>query len=162
MAHSKKQTRLGRQTGAALMTALVMLTVVTMLALTSLGTNTLEEKMASNSQEVNRAFQTAETGLKKAFDDDDAFNIVNLVDDNGTPYDPTDDIYDYSEMDIPVGPYVADTDFAAYFRQKTIPKRGSGWDTSMAFYHFDVISNGETQTGASTILHAGAYQVGKR
>lgn len=151
----------GRQQGAALVTALVMLTVVTMLALTSLGTNTLEEKMASNSQEVNRAFQTAESGLQIAFADDDAFNIVNLVDDNGTPYDPTDDIYDFADSED-VGLYNAETDFAAFFNQKTIPKRGSGWDTSMAFYHFDVISNGETQTGASTILHAGAYQVGKR
>ncbi|MFT4563856.1 MAG: Tfp pilus assembly protein PilX, partial [Gammaproteobacteria bacterium] len=36
--------------GAALVTALVLLTVVTMLAITSMGTNTLEEKMAANSQ----------------------------------------------------------------------------------------------------------------
>ena len=117
MTHSIDELRYDRQHGAALITALVMLTVVTMLALTSLGTNTLEEKMASNSQEVNRAFQTAEAGLAKAFDDDDAFNIVNLVDDNGTPYDPTDDIYDFSFSDNDVGPYSADTDFAAYFRQ---------------------------------------------
>lgn len=148
--------------GAALVTALVLLTVVTMLAITSMGTNTLEEKMAANSQEVNRAFQTAEVGLEKVFDDDGAFNIVNLVDDNGTPYNPTDDIYDYAFSDNDVGPYSADTDYAAYFRQKTIPKRGSGWDTKAAFYHFDVIANGETVSGASTILHAGAYQVGKR
>ena len=162
MPHLITQSRHDRQHGAALITALVMLTVVTMLALTSLGTNRLEEKMASNSQEINRAFQTAETGLQRALDDDDTFNIVNDVDDNGTPYDPTDDIYDFSEIDIPVGPYAAETDFSAYFRQETIPKRGSGWDTSTAFYHFDVISNGATQTGASTILHAGAYQVGER
>ncbi|MDA0822197.1 MAG: PilX N-terminal domain-containing pilus assembly protein [Proteobacteria bacterium] len=148
--------------GAALVTSLVLLTVVTMLAITSMGTNTLEEKMAANSQEVNRAFQTAETGLQKVFEDSDAFNIVNLVDDNGTPYDPSDDIYDYEFSDNDVGPYSADTEYAAFFRQKTIPKRGSGWDTKAAFYHFDVVANGETESGASTILHAGAYQVGKR
>jgi len=150
------------QCGAALITALVLLTVVTMLAIASMGTTSLEEKMAANSQEVNRAFQTAEAGLEKAFQDDDAFNIVNLVDTNGTPYDPTDDIYDYTGSDHNVGSYDAETDYAAYFKQKTIPKRGSGWDTSMAFYHFDVISRGKTATGAATVLHAGAYQVGKR
>ena len=162
MLHSITQLRHDRQHGAALVTALVMLTVVTMLALTSLSTSTLEEKMASNSQEVNRAFQTAETGLQRAVDDDNSFNIANTVSDNGTPYDPTDDIYDFSQINILIGPYAANTDFAAYFRQKTIPKRGTGWDTSTAFYHFDVISNGETQTGASATLHAGAYQVGQR
>ncbi|MGR9089576.1 MAG: pilus assembly PilX family protein [Gammaproteobacteria bacterium] len=148
--------------GAALITALVMLTIVTMLAIASMGTASLEEKMAANSQEVNRAFQTAETGLEKAFQDDDAFNIVNLRDNNGTPYDPTDDIYDYTGSDNDVGLYGAETNFAAFFRQKTIPKRGSGWDTSMAFYHFDVVSEGRTNAGVSTVLHAGAYQVGKR
>ncbi|MGR8950650.1 MAG: pilus assembly PilX family protein [Gammaproteobacteria bacterium] len=154
--------RIAHQGGAALVTALVLLTVVTMLALTSLGTNTLEEKMAANSQEVNRAFQTAESGLKKAFLDDTAFNIVNLYDDNGTPYDPTDDIFDYIQVDNDVGTYSADTRYAAYFKQKTVPKRGSGWDVSMAFYHFDVVSEGKTNSGAVTTLHAGAYQVGKR
>ena len=151
-----------QQRGAALITALVFLTVLTLLAIASMGTNTLEEKMAANAQEVNRAFQTAETGLRLAFDDDTAFNTTNALDDNGTPFNPADDIYDFSGVDADVGDYSADTQFAAYFQQKTIPQRGSGWDTSMAFYHFDLISRGDTETGASTTLHAGAYQVGKK
>ena len=150
------------QSGAALVTALVLLTIVTLLAITSMGTNTLEEKMAANSQEVNRAFQTAETGLRLAFADDTAFNTGNALDDNGTPFNPADDIYDFSGTDTGVGDYSADTDFGSYFRQKTIPKRGSGWDTTMAFYHFDLVSKGRTESGASTTLHAGAYQVGKK
>ena len=150
------------QNGVALVTALVLLTVVTMLAITSMGTNILEEKMAANLQEVNRAFQTAESGLAKALEDDAAFNIVNLVDDNDTPFYPSDDIYDFNGSDADLGDYSADTNFAVYFRQKTVPKRGSGWDTDTAFYHFDVVSQGETGSGAATTLHAGAYQVGQR
>ncbi len=151
-----------RQCGAALITALVFLTILTMLALASMGTNTLEEEMASNSQEVNRAFQTAETGLRLAFSDDAAFNTANSLDDNGTPFNPADDIYDFSGSDNTLWYPPAETEYGAYFRQKTIPARGSGWDTSMAFYHFDLVSRGDTQTGASTTLHAGAYQVGKK
>jgi len=150
------------QSGAALVTSLILLTVVTLLAITSMSTNTLEEKMASNSQEMNRAFQTAETGLAKILADDDAFNTTNSVDDNGTPFDPSDDIYDYTTTDSAVGPYTAETVYNAEFRQKTIPKRGTGWDTSMAFYHFDLGSRGITETGVSAEHHAGAYQVGKK
>lgn len=150
------------QQGAALVTSLILLTVVTLLAITSMSTNTLEEKMASNSQEMNRAFQTAETGLAKILADDDAFNTTNSVDDNGTPFNPTDDIYDFTSTDNDVGPYSADTVYTAEYRQKTIPKRGTGWDTSMAFYHFDLAARGITASGVTAAHHAGAYQVGKK
>lgn len=148
--------------GAALVTALVLLTIMTLLAITSMGTNTLEEKMAANSQEVNRAFQTAETGLRAIMDTDAAFDTANSVNDGGTPFDPTDDVYVFTDNDPAVGSYTANTVYTAVFRQQTIPKRGSGWDTSMAFYHFDLAASGATVTGVSTMLHAGAYQVGKR
>ncbi len=157
------------QRGAALVTALVLLTILTLLAITSMGTNMLEEKMASNAQEVNRAFQTAETGIAKILADDDAFNTNNQVNDNGTPFDPTDDVYDFTSVDVEVGAYSADVEYTANFRQKTIPKRGSGWDTSMAFYHFDLGAAavtagpaGGSGSNISTALHAGAYQVGKK
>lgn len=154
---------LRNQRGAALVTALVLLTIVTLLAITSMGTNTLEEKMAANSQEVNRAFQTAETGLAKVLADDTAFNTNNKVNDGGTPFDPTDDVYDFTAIDTDVGDqYHAETEYTANFRQKTIPKRGTGWDTTMAFYHFDLGATGTTQSGVRAAVHAGAYQVGKK
>ena len=152
------------ESGAALVTSLVLLTVVTLLAITSMSTNTLEEKMASNSQEVNRAFQTAETGLAKILADDAAFNTTNSVDDKGTPFNPADDVYDYTFTDSTVGDgyYAAETIYNAEYRQKTIPKRGTGWDTTLAFYHFDLAARGITTTGVTAEHHAGAYQVGKK
>ncbi len=159
---NKHGTVMESQRGAALVTALILLTVLTLLALTSMSTTSLEEKMAANTQEVNRAFQAAESGLRLAFSDDSAFNTTNALDDNGTPFNPADDIYDFNGQDVDIGTYSADTEYGAYFQQKTIPKRGSGWDTSMAFYHFDLVSRGDTETGISTTLHAGAYQVGKK
>ncbi len=159
-----------RQHGAALVTALVMMTIMTLLAITSMSTNTLEEKMAANSQEVNRAFQTAETGLARILADDNAFDTANSVDDNGTPFNRADDVYDYVITDTVVAThYSAQTRYTAEYRQQTPPKRGSGWDTSMSFYHFDLGATGATNiglstasTGVSTALHAGAYQVAKK
>ena len=69
--------RINSQKGAALITALVMLVILTMLGLSSIMTNTMNERMAANSQEVNRAFQAAETGLDLGYADADSFNINN-------------------------------------------------------------------------------------
>jgi hypothetical protein len=147
-------TSMQNQKGAVLITALMFLVILTLLALTSMNTNTLEEKMAANSQEINRAFQTAETGLDLAMDDDDAFTTSNTADLDGTASDP----YDKSMTNI--GGYGADVDYNAVYRQKTRPPRGSQWDQSFALYHFDMSATGRTQSGATTTIHGGAYQVG--
>jgi len=142
------------QDGAVLITALIFLVILTLLALTSMNTNTLEEKMAANSQEINRAFQTAETGLDLAINDDDAFTTANKEELDGT----AGDLYDKSLTNI--GTYGAEVDYNAVYRQKTRPPRGSQWDQSFALYHFDMSATGSTQSGAMTKIHGGAYQVG--
>ena len=155
MRYHTSQNRSNTQQGAALITALIFLVILTLLAITSMSTNTLEEKMAANSQEINRAFQTAETGLKLAFTDEAAFSTANTKTTDGTVDDP----YDKEENDI--GDYAAATAYNAVFRQETKPPRGSGWDSTMSFYYFDLSSTGSTASGATTTLHSGAYQVGK-
>lgn len=54
------------QRGAALIVALTILIVMTLIGVTSMRTTTLEEKMAGNLQDRNRAFQAAETALRDA------------------------------------------------------------------------------------------------
>jgi Tfp pilus assembly protein PilX len=138
------------QRGAALITALVLLVILTMLGLSSMSTNTMEERMAANSQEKNRAFQAAESGLELAFANVDSFNINNTVD---NPLTGTDANF---------GPYNATVTYAAGFRQETPPRRGSGWDTNYALFHFDVSSTANTAGGSTKTIHAGSYQVGKK
>lgn len=57
------------QTGTVLVVAMILLLVLTMLGVTALNTTSMEERMASNSQEQARAFQAAETGVSKGFFD---------------------------------------------------------------------------------------------
>lgn len=150
-----------KQSGAILITALVMLVILTMLGLSTMSTSTLEEKMAANSQEINRAFQTAETGLEIAMTDQNAFTTTNVVDDNGTVDDYTDDIYAYENTNSSLSNYGASVTYKAEYRQKTSPPRGSGWDASTyAYYYFDLSGTGSTPSGASAEVHGGAYQVG--
>lgn len=52
-----------RQRGVALIVALIFLLLMNILAVTALGTTTLEERMASNMSDKNIAFQSAESAL---------------------------------------------------------------------------------------------------
>jgi type IV pilus assembly protein PilX len=52
-----------RQQGVALIVALVFLLLMNILAITALGTTTLEERMARNLSDKNIAFQSAESAL---------------------------------------------------------------------------------------------------
>ena len=54
------------QHGAALVTGLVLLVVITVLAISSINSATTELAMARNDMNYERAFQAAETGLEQA------------------------------------------------------------------------------------------------
>lgn len=144
------------QRGAALLTALVFLVILTMLGISSMNTNILEERMAANSQEVNRVFQAAETGIDTVYDDADAFMTTNVSDLDGTASDT------YAKPAVAVGDYNISVEYNSIYRQMTAPPRGSGWDATMAYYHFDLTADATSPSGATTSLHAGAYQVGRR
>lgn len=55
-----------RQRGVALIMALVFLTLLTIIGVTSMSTSSLEEKMATNTRDRNLAFESAETALVAA------------------------------------------------------------------------------------------------
>lgn len=55
-----------RQAGAALITSLIFLTVLTILGMSTLGTALLESRMAGNARDRSIAFQAAEMGLRDA------------------------------------------------------------------------------------------------
>ncbi len=148
------------QRGAALITALVMLVILTLLGLSSMSTVTLEERMAANAQEINRAFQAASTGLEMVFTDATAFDTRLTIASDGTGADQ------YVKSDSGLGgtgvnAYSATANYNSVFRQMTVPPRGSGWDSSYGYYHFQLSSTGTTTSGASATVNTGAYQIGK-
>ena len=73
------------QRGAILVVSLVLLVVLTFLAVTALNTSNLEEKMANNTQEAHRAFQTAESGIADTFADSTMFDLTVLAPDPASP-----------------------------------------------------------------------------
>ena len=72
------------QRGAVLFTALVMMVLMTLLAVTMMGNTAIDEKMAQNSQDQNRAFQAAETGIEMAIANSGSLNTSNAFQADGT------------------------------------------------------------------------------
>jgi type IV pilus assembly protein PilX len=78
-----------RQSGAALVLALIFLLLMTMLSTSSMRTSTMQERMAGNMRDWNLGFQGAEAALREAedwlletaampdFNDDDGYYQVN-------------------------------------------------------------------------------------
>ena len=69
----------GDQKGAVLILALVMLTVLTLIGVSSMSSSSLELKLASNAQQHNIAFQAAQSRIAFASADDPANPIDFLI-----------------------------------------------------------------------------------
>jgi len=130
------------QRGTALVVALIMLMILTMLGIAAMGTTTLEEKMAANMQEGTRAFETAESGLAKAW------SAAGVLDINST----TTNTYAIN------GGKAGSAEVTTAFIQYSKPKRGSGNSTNWQVANFDQVSKGTIGTGKS-VVHQGIGQL---
>ena len=153
--HTKPPVNRSHQQGAILIVALVLLTVLTFIAVTALNTSGMEQKMAGNTQESHRSFQTAETGLANTFADSALFVLTEDDALAGCPGGAG------TQLDLEdVGDYSADGIVCTSFLMWTAPPRGSGYSvSSFSAAHFEMTSTGTTESQATTILAAGAYQI---
>ncbi|MCB1851968.1 MAG: hypothetical protein KDI83_14525 [Gammaproteobacteria bacterium] len=62
----RRSTTAARQRGAVMITALMILLLMTIFGISTMDTNILEEKMAGNLRDRNTAFQAAESALRAA------------------------------------------------------------------------------------------------
>ena len=145
------------QSGAVLFTALVLMVLMTLLAVTMMGNTAMDEKMAQNSQDKNRAFQAAETGIEMAIANSGSMNTSNQIDSSG--------VNSFSQGDATtlgssVTGYGVSVTYSSVFLQKTPVTRGSGFDSSFANYWFELQSQAKTDTGAESTVSLGMFQVG--
>lgn len=142
--------KIQKQSGVVLVTALMFLVILTMLALSSMTNTTMEERMAANSVETNRAFQSAESGLSMASLDDDSYDTGNI--DNNVHV-----------VNQNIG--TTTMSYTSTYREKTNPPRTS--DKSGIYevgdfkaYHFNITAVANSVSGASISLDSGVYQIG--
>lgn len=145
---SRIATTRTRQHGAALVMSLIILLILTILGISAMGTSSLEQKMAGNMQEQNRAFQAAEAGLTKAM------NTSGMLDLNSSKTNPkvSPSPFDFTQMS-------AQAQVSSGFIQFSRPKRGSGYGSSFDAANFEQVSTGTSGTGAKAVLHQGIAQI---
>jgi len=128
----------GRQTGAALVIALIFLLLMTLIGTSSMRSATMQERMAGNSRDYNLGFQAAEAALRSAenylratvvlpdFDDVGAHYVVNSSNRPDWGAYPPSDGSGYIS-------YPADIDGTAqrprYFMERLITARPAGTET---------------------------------
>ena len=170
MKHATLATRpRHRQQGAVLITSLVFLIILTMLAITSMSTNTLEERMAANAVENNILFQAAESVAPVAWN-----SFWGQTDPEkyrpGALQGKTPDIitnFDGNRTDI---------EYSAAYQQEGIPQRCAGdtnpaqcsevGQTSRQYYRIETkatnadIKAKNPKTRVSATVHIGGYRWG--
>ena len=134
------------QSGAVLIVSMIILVVLTLLGVTAMNTSSMQEKIASNTQEQVHAFQAAETGLNQAFSDNLAYDISSTYTGGGVPT-----------------AFAGSADSASYiptFLGFSPPPPGSLYSaTSFQAAHFNFRATGTSATNLSVVLNGGAYQI---
>ncbi len=134
--------------GTALIMSLVFLMILTILGITAMGTASLEEKMSGNTQETNKAFQAAESGLMNAA------NTSGALDLNTSSTAPK----TLTKVDFDNGKSGSAT-VSTWWIQNTPPKRGSGYGSNFDAANFEMASTGTTSTNAKAVIHQGLAQI---
>jgi len=135
-----------RERGAALITALIFLVILTIIGVTALTTTGFEQRMAVSAQEGSRAFAAAETGLQKAINEAGSFDV----------FSQTDRSFTLGDNGI-AGNAAVETNFIGW----AIPKRSASAYSNRKYRsaNFDQKSTGTAGGGAKTIVHQGAMQI---
>lgn len=133
-----------RQSGAVLIVAMIILVILTLLGVTAMNTTSLQERIASNTQEQVHAFQAAETGLNQAFADNLAYDITGTYSTPSATFAGSGDSAEYKTTFLGFSP----------------PPPGSLYSaTSFQAAHFNFRATGTSATNLSIVLNGGAYQI---
>jgi type II secretory pathway pseudopilin PulG len=135
------------QRGAVLIVSLILLVVLTLLGVSVMNMTQLEERMASNSQEVVQAFQSAETGLQRAYNDVRDWDLA-------APMTSTN-----STNPSGIGRLDQSTYKIEFIVSHDAPP-GSGFDPAkFEIVNFDLFSQGTAESNFSSDLHGGAFRM---
>jgi Tfp pilus assembly protein PilX len=131
------------QGGVALITALVMLLILTLIGMAAMNTTSLEEKMAINMQQEFASFHASESGYNQAFivTDSIVYEAENTM-----------------QITTPNGHVV---DIKTSYRQNTPPPMNTDAMYSAAQFqaaHFDVHSTASVSRSQSSV-RGGIYQI---
>lgn len=136
-----------RQNGAALVVGLILLMVLTVLAVSGMGTAALELQMTGNQQFTQNAFQAAETGIDRAMGSGNFTTVAPVV---------------VSTTQVPgstTESFATRTEFNDDNGVTPVPAGGfSLGGPGFQAYHFDITSTG-TSSRAATSTHMQSFYI---
>lgn len=133
-------TNTNRECGAALIVGLVLMMVLTLLAISTMRTSTLELAMAGNAQYHEQATQLAETGV------DDAINRIDNVE--IVPNPVTDWIMNFSRT-VPQGGY----DVSIRYLECGDPPANVSGTFKADYYEIESVGRSAARNARSTLRH---------
>jgi len=151
---------LRNQSGVALVIAMVMIMVLTLIGLASTYTSTLEIKLSGNKRGVTDAFYTADGGIQSVLPDIGNFNVPTSfvpVDPKALPDDLQNESIDKKNpkpsLALPSGVrFVEPPRVIIYHTAQTVAPRGSGFSaTNFEYDHYIIDSMGRDQTDVGLI-----------
>jgi len=134
-----------RQKGAALVVGLMLLVIVTVLAVSAVGTASTEMVMAGNEQYRERAFQAAEIGVERGIR-----KLATIPQDKVDHTDPVATVTSLPQDQFTItSRYLGDDD--------DIPGYSAGKFVGL---HYRITSQGASRRNAQSLHEQGAYVVG--
>lgn len=130
------------QRGVALVMAMIMLLILTLLGVAAMSTATLEEKMAGNIQEQTRAFEAAESGINSILADSGVLNPSGTVTKT----------YSYAGMS---GSATVVSSFISFSPPSRTSIGSASGTNTVQMADFDIQSTGKTPTSAKSVNYQG-------
>ncbi len=140
----KTSSLLLNQSGTALLVALVMMIVLTLIGLASIFTSTFDIKLSGNKRGTTDAFYAAESGIQATVADLENFSLTRYGANNKYENALNDGAKTNSN---PTSAYVV----LVHDTTQTGAPRGSGYGTHVDFIHFLVTATGQDQLDAGMI-----------
>ncbi len=134
--------------GAALVVALILLVIITIFAISAMGTSRLGLLMAGNSQYKLRAFQAAQSAIEARIV---AGGFSTTLNNQATTYPFT---------DADTGIASTGTASITFQTSTDVPAGGFSLGTSYLAYHFEIEATGTARRGAVSNQTQGFYIVG--
>jgi hypothetical protein len=137
MVKEKKKCFLKDQTGAAIIIALIMMVVLTLIGIASMFTSTFEIKLSGNKRGATNAFYAADSGINVITARIENFNLSNY-DQNTHKYNPFTDANNVNPTNAVASVEYISTQLGA--------PRGMGFSaTNLNYAYYQVASNGSDQ-----------------
>ena len=147
-------SRAARSEGAALVTALLLLMVLTVLGVAGLATATLELRMAGNAQHQERAFAAAEHAIEQAVTTAD----LGTSSTPAAPFKP--DCGDACTVPVTGDPFDYSLYYDAAAGRTPAPDGGHSLGAGLQAHHFIVEASGGSGGGARAEHTQGFYVLG--